>query len=96
MRPLRVLAVGALLAPCFCAPLAIADEITIAGWNIAANAHTITSDVEKEIAKGISLLESDIVGLTEVKDEARMTMGSATARKAPEIRVSQITCGDLC
>ncbi len=46
-----------------------AQEITISAWNIAANAHSITPQIEDNIADGIAMLDSDLVGLTEVKDE---------------------------
>ena len=46
------------------------ELISVAGWNIAANAHgTVTPEIEKNIAKGIMKLDADIVGLTEVEHE---------------------------
>jgi hypothetical protein len=51
---------------------ASAEEIAVSAWNIAANAHSITTSVENNIAAGIALLDSDIVGLTEVKDRASL------------------------
>ena len=37
---------------------ASAEEIAVSAWNIAANAHSITTSVENNIAAGIAPIES--------------------------------------